>query len=153
MSDIEHPENIMPPPSADGFMFCLWNAVGGDPDLYKQARAGLIPCPIADTCEIRAAHLVLLAQREASVVWAGLTRAQQRRINNKAQAVLFEAERQLGAHVVGPVVKTWLENEVGALIGVKMRKLFPLPQAIEPAPPHPVPGIKPAGKPVQLSLF
>lgn len=120
----EHPENIAIPPSTDGFWFCAWDAVDGDIEQYRQVRAGSIPCPIAGTHPTRAAHLTLIAQRKTSAIWPALTRREKKRICSSAQELLFEAEQQLGAHVVGPAVKTWLETEVGALIGVRMRKLL-----------------------------
>ena len=144
----EHPENIAIPPSTDSFWFCAWDAVDGDIVQYRQVRAGLIPCPIADTCPTRAAHLALIAQQKTSAIWPTLTRRGKKRIRNSAQELLLEAERQLGAHLVGPAVKAWLENEVGALIGVRMRKLLePLTaQAIPPADTS-------QPKTVQLSLL
>ena len=120
----EHPENIAIPPSTDGFWFCAWDAVEGDIEQYRQVRAGLIPCPIAGTCPTRAAHLALIAQRKTSAIWPTLTKREKKRLRNSAQGLLFKAEQQLGAYVVGPAVKTWLENEVGTLIGVRMRKLL-----------------------------
>ena len=121
----EHPENIAAiPPSADGFLFCLWDAVVGDVELYRQAKAGLIPCPIANTCPARAAHLALIARRKTSAIWPTLTKRERKRIRSSAQELLFEAEQQLGAHVVGPAIKAWLENEVCTLIGVRMRKVL-----------------------------
>jgi hypothetical protein len=131
----EHPENIAIPPSTDGFWFCAWDAVDGDTAQYRQARAGMIPCPIAGICPTRAAHLALIAQRKTSIIWPTLTLREKKRIRSSAQGLLFKAEQQLGAHVVGPAIKAWLENEVGTLIGVRMRKLLePLTaQAIPPA--------------------
>jgi hypothetical protein len=131
----EHPENIAIPPSTDGFWFCAWDAVDGDIEQYRQVRAGLISCPIAGTCPTRAAHLALIAQQKTSAIWPTLTRRERKRIRSSAQGLLFKAEQQLGAHVVGPAIKAWLENEVGTLIGVRMRKLLePLTaQAIPPA--------------------
>ena len=131
----EHPENIAIPPSTDGFWFCAWDAVDGDTEQYRQVRAGLIPCPIADTCPTRAAHLALIAQRKTSAIWPTLTLREKKRIRSSAQGLLFKAEQQLGAHVVGPAIKAWLENEVGTLIGVRMRKLLEpfTAQAISPA--------------------
>ena len=120
----EHPESIAIPPSTDGFWFCAWDAVDGDVEQYRQVRAGLIPCPIAGTCPTRAAHLALIAQRETSAIWPTLTKRERKRIRSSAQELLFGLEQQLGAHVVGPAVKAWLENEVGALIGVRTRKLL-----------------------------
>ena len=120
----EHPENIAIPPSTDGFWFCAWDAVDGDTAQYRQVRAGLITCPIAATCPTRAAHLALIAQRKTSAIWPTLTKRERKRIRSSAQGLLFEAEQQLGAHVVGPAVKAWLENEAGTLIGVRMRKLL-----------------------------
>jgi hypothetical protein len=120
----EHPENIAIPPSTDGFWFCAWDAVDGDIEQYREVRAGLIPCPIASTCPTRAAHLALIAQRQTSAIWPTLTRREKKRIRSSAQALLFVAEQQLGAHVVGQAVKTWLENEAGTLIGVRMRKVL-----------------------------
>ena len=141
----EHPENIAIPPSTDGFWFCAWDAVDGDIEQYRQVRAGLIPCPIASTCPTHAAHLALIAQQEKSAIWPTLARHEKKRIRSSAQALLFEAEQQLGAHVVGPAVKTWLENEVGTLIGIRMRKLLE-PLAVQmPAADTP--------QPTQLSLW
>ena len=120
----EHPENIAIPPSTDGFWFCAWDAVDGDIEQYRKVRVGLIPCPTAGTCPTRAAHLALIAQRKTSAIWPTLTKRERKRIRSSAQTLLFEAEQQLGAHVVGQTVKTWLENEVGTLIGVRMRKLL-----------------------------
>jgi len=120
----EHPENIAIPPSTDGFWFCAWDAVDGDIEQYRKVRVGLIPCPTASTCPTRAAHLALIAQRKTSAIWPTLTRREKKRIRSSAQGLLFKAEQQLGAHVVGPAVKAWLENEVGTLIGVRMRKLL-----------------------------
>jgi hypothetical protein len=142
----EHPENIAIPPSTDGFWFCAWDAVDGDVEQYRQIRAGLIPCPIAGTCPTRAAHLALIAQRKTSAIWPTLTRREKKRIRSSAQGLLFKAEQQLGAHVVGPAVKAWLENEVGTLIGVRMRKLLePLAVQMPPAADTP--------QPTQLSLW
>jgi hypothetical protein len=141
----EHPENIAIPPSTDGFWFCAWDAVDGDIGQYRKVRAGLIPCPIAGTCPTRAAHLALIAQRKTSALWPTLTRREKKRIRSSAQALLFEAEQQLGAHVVGPAVKTWLENEMGTLIGVRMRKLLESLAAQMPAADTP--------QPTQLSLW
>ena len=104
-----------------------------------------MPCPIAGTCPTRAAHLALIAQRKTSVIWPTLTRRERKRIRSSAQELLFEAEQQLGAHVVGPAVKTWLENEVGTLIGVRMRKLLESLTAQMPAADTP--------QPTQLSLW
>jgi hypothetical protein len=131
----EHPENIAIPPSTDGFWFCAWDAVDGDTEQYRKVRAGLMPCPIVGTCPTRAAHLALIAQRKTSAIWPTLTKREKKRIRSSAQELLFEAELQLGAHVVGPAVKGWLENEAGTLVGVRMRKLLePLTaQAIPPA--------------------
>ena len=105
-------------------MFCLWDAVGGDVDLYRQARAGEIPCPLADACPTRAAHLQVLAQRETSGFWATLSKREKKRVPNKAQAVLFEAEQRLGTHIVGPSVKDWLDNHPGVLLAVRAKRLF-----------------------------
>jgi hypothetical protein len=118
-------------------------------DQYRQVRAGLIPCPIACTCPTRAAHLALIAQRKTSIIWPPLTEREKKRIRSSAQRLLFRAEQQLGAHIVGPAVKAWLENEVGTLIGVRMRKLLePLTaQAIPPATDTSQPKI------VQLALL
>ena len=151
----EHPENIAIPPSTDGFWFCAWDAVDGDTAQYRQARAGMIPCPIAGICPTRAAHLALIAPRKTSAIWPTLTRRERKRIRSSAQALLFEAEQQLGAHVVGPAVKTWLENEVGTLIGVRMRKLLePLAaQAIAPTATSPPPADVSQPKITQLSLL
>ena len=141
----EHPENIAIPPSTDGFWFCAWDAVDGDIEQYREVRAGLIPCPIAGICPTRAAHLALIAQRKTSAIWPTLTRRERKRIRSSAQELLFEAEQQLGAHVVGQTVKTWLENEVGTLIGVRMRKLLEPLTAHMPAADTP--------RPTQLSLW
>ena len=137
MSVAEHPENIVLPPTSDGFMFCLWDAVGSDVDLYRRARAGEIPCPLADTCPTRAAHLQVIAQRETSGFWATLNKREKKRMPNKAQAVLFEAEQRLGASVVGPVVKDWLADHPGALLAARAKRLFthlPTAHAIEVVP-------------------
>jgi len=121
----EHPKNVISiPPSTDGFFFCLWDAVGGDAEWYRRVRAGHAPCPIADTCPIRASHLELIEQRRASSVWASLSKRERRRVQASAQRLLFEFEQQLGANVVGPVVREWLESQRGTLIGVRMRHLF-----------------------------
>ena len=133
----EHPENIAIPPSSDGFMFCLWDAVSGDRTLYRQARAGEIPCPLADTCPTRTAHLKVLVQRETSGFWATLSKREKKRVPIKAQTVLFEAEQRLGASVVGPAVKDWLANNPGTLLAVKAKRLFahlPTAHAIEIVP-------------------
>ena len=143
----EHPENIAIPPSTDGFWFCAWDAIGGDIAQYRQVRAGLIPCPIAGTCPTRAAHLALIAQRKTSALWPTLTLREKKRIRSSAQGLLFKAEQQLGAHIVGPAVKAWLENEVGTLIGVRMQKVLESLTAQMPAADTSQPKI------VQLSLL
>jgi len=142
----EHPENIAIPPSTDGFWFCAWDAVDGDIEQYRKVRAGLIPCPIAGTCPTRAAHLALIARRKTSAIWPTLTKRERKRIRSSAQELLFEAEQQLGAHVVGPAIKAWLENEVCTLIGVRMRKVLEsLAVQMPPAADTP--------QPTQLSLW
>jgi hypothetical protein len=142
----EHPENIAIPPSTDGFWFCAWDAVDGDIEQYRQVRAGLIPCPIASTCPTRAVHLALIAQRKTSAIWPTLTKREKKRIRSSAQGLLFKAEQQFGAHVVGPAVKAWLENEVDTLIGVRMRKLLE-PLAVQ------MPSAADTSQPTQLSLW
>ena len=91
----EHPENIAIPPSTDGFWFCAWDAVDGDTAQYRQARAGMIPCPIAGICPTRAAHLALIAERKTSIIWPTLTLRERKRIRSSAQGLLFKAEQQL----------------------------------------------------------
>jgi hypothetical protein len=75
-----------------------------------------------------------------------LTKREKKRIRSSAQGLLFKAEQQFGAHVVGPAVKAWLENEVDTLIGVRMRKLLE-PLAVQMPPTADTP------QPTQLSLW
>ena len=136
---IKHPENALSiPPSSDGFFFCLWEAIRADMGVvygdevglenvtarYRLARAGQLPCPLAETCETRAHHLARISNRQTSTAWATLTKSERKRLSNKAQDLMFEAERHIGAYVVGPMIKTWLESNTGTLLGVKMRRLL-----------------------------
>jgi len=135
----EHPENVLSiPPTSDGFYFCLWEAIRVDmgvvyedavglgkvTERYRLARAGRQPCPLAETCKTRARHLARISNRQTSTIWATLTKSERKRLSNKTQDLVFEAESRIGAYILGPMIKTWLEQNTGTLLGVRIRHLL-----------------------------